>query len=167
MNRTNARRRVALVLFVVFIVVPLTELYVLIQVGGLIGIWPTIALLVLDSVIGAWLMRREGARAWRAMRERLDTGRMPGRELAGGVLVVMGGALMLSPGFVTDAFGILLVLPVTRPIFRRLLMAYAAGRVMVTVNGTPSGPRGRGPDGTHPGAAGDAVVRGEVIDDGQ
>lgn len=166
MSRTSARRRVALVLFVLFIVFPLVELYVLIQVGELIGVWPTIALLVLDSILGTWLMKREGARAWRAMRERLDTGRMPGREVADGALVVMGGALMLSPGFVTDVFGILLILPLTRPLFRRLLMSYAAGRVMVTVNGAAAGGPRRGPDSTHPGAAGDAVVRGEVIDDG-
>lgn len=166
MSRTAPRRRLALVLFVVFIVVPLAELYVLIQVGELIGVWPTIGLLILDSVIGTWLMKREGARAWRAMRERLETGTMPGRELADGALVVMGGALMLSPGFVTDVFGILLVLPFTRPLFRRLLMSYAAGRVTVSVAGAAGGRRTR-PDSTHPGPAGDAVVRGEVIDDGQ
>lgn len=166
------RRRLALVLFVAFILVPLAELYVLIQVGGLIGIWPTIALLIVDSVIGAWLMKREGGRAWQALRARLDAGRMPGRELADGVLVVIGAALMLSPGFVTDALGLLLVVPVTRPFFRRLLTAYAAQRASVAVvghsfPGAPVDPQRQGrSQTTNPGpAAGDAVVRGEVLDE--
>lgn len=157
----SARRRWALLLFVVFIVFPLLELYVVIQVGSLIGVWPTIALLVVDSLIGAWLLKREGMRAWRALRARLDAGRMPGTELADGVLVVFGGALMLTPGFVTDALGILLILPFTRPLFRRLVTAWTAHRVSVTVAGgpVPGARRSPGP------SAGDAVVRGEVIDD--
>ena len=160
----SGRRRLAIVLFVAFILTPLAELYVLIQVGQLIGIWPTIALLVLDSMIGAWLMKREGMRAWRALRERIDAGRLPGRELADGALVVMGAALMLSPGFVTDALGLLLVFPLTRPFFRRLLTAYTAHRVSVAV--VPGAAGGPGRTRRSPGAdAGDGVVRGEVIDE--
>ncbi|MEQ6899754.1 FxsA family protein [Nocardioides sp. YIM 152588] len=164
----SGRRKLALVLFFAFIVVPLVELYVLIQVGEVIGAGPTIFLLILDSVIGAWLLKREWGSAWQALRDRLETGGLPTRELADGALVTLGGALMLSPGFVTDLLGVLLILPPTRPLFRRMLMAYAATRATVTVTDaygrTTYGPGTQTRPGT---AAGDAVVRGEVIDDEQ
>ena len=147
------RRMVSLALFTVFIVVPLIEIYVLIQVGQVIGPWWTILLLVLDSIIGTWLIRREGGRAWQALREAIHSGRMPARELADGALVLIGGTLMLAPGFVTDAFGILLILPLTRPVFRRLLTALVARRVLPNVTRPGPGPQ-QGP-----------VVRGEVVDD--
>ncbi len=104
-----------------FIGVPLLEIFVLIQVGQVIGPWWTILLLIVDSILGTWLIRREGGKAWRALTTALETGRMPARELADGTLILIGGTLMLTPGFVTDAFGILLILPVTRPVARRLL----------------------------------------------
>ena len=151
---TKRGRRWAGLLAVAFFVVPLLEIYVLIQVGQVIGPWWTILLLVLDSILGGWLIRREGSRAWRALRGAVEQGKLPARELADGVLVVLGGALMLSPGFVTDALGILLILPVTRPLFRRLLTSYAMSRVVVRTHERP------GP------AAGDgSVVRGEVVDE--
>lgn len=159
--------RVAALLLLAFLLVPILEIVVLIQVGKVIGPWWTILLLVLDSILGAWLIKREGRRAWEALRARIETGRLPARELADGVLVVLGGALMLSPGFVSDAFGILLILPVTRPVFRALLMAYTGRQVVrrTTGSGGPAGPMGRtGPyDDTRPGPT---VVRGEVIDEG-
>src|SRR4051794_25542203 len=132
-----------------FILVPLVEIYVIIQVGQAIGAWWTILLLVLDSILGSWLIRREGARAFRALREALDSGRMPARELADGALLLIGGTLMLSPGFVTDAFGILMILPFTRPFFRRALTRVVASRLVVLGTGGPVGPAG--PNG--PGAA--------------
>lgn len=143
-------RRVALLLFLAFVVMPILEIFVLIQVGQAIGPWWTILLLVLDSIIGAWLIKREGRRAWQALQARLQTGQMPARELADGVLVVLGGAFMLSPGFVTDALGILLILPITRPLFRGLLTSYALNRI--TTRTSP----GTSPQGD--------VVRGEVVD---
>ncbi|HWI42440.1 MAG TPA: FxsA family protein [Nocardioides sp.] len=151
---SRRRRRWPALLFVAFIVVPILEILVLIQVGHVIGPWWTILLLVLDSLLGSWLIKREGRRAWAALREQLQTGRMPHRELADGALIVLGGALMLSPGFVTDVFGIVLILPVTRPVFRRLLASYAVDQVASRVTRT-----------TDPGpSAGGAVVRGEVVD---
>jgi UPF0716 protein FxsA len=143
------------VLFVLFVVVPLVEIYVLIQVGQVIGPWWTILLLVADSIFGTWLIRREGGRAWTALRTALESGRMPARELADGGLVLIGGTLMLSPGFVTDVFGILLILPFTRPLFRGALTRLVTARLL-------SAPRnarrpGPGPDGP--------VIRGEVVDD--
>jgi UPF0716 protein FxsA len=155
------RRRIPWwVLALLFVVVPVVEIYVLIQVGQVIGVWWTVVLLVADSILGGWLIRREGSRAWRALRAALDEGRMPARELADGVLVVLGGALMLSPGFVTDAMGILLILPLTRPVFRNVLSSYAASRATVYATDRFRTQRRPGP------AAGDSsVIRGEVIDD--
>ena len=155
-----ARRRRGLgwLLFVAFVVVPIVEIYVLIQVGQVIGVWWTILLLIADSILGTWLIRREGGRAWQAMRTALDSGRMPAKELADGALILVGGTLMLSPGFVTDAFGILLILPFTRPLFRRLLTGVVARRLVVIgtgpENATRPGPRSQG-----------TVIQGEVVDD--
>ncbi|MGY2703548.1 MULTISPECIES: FxsA family protein [unclassified Nocardioides] len=150
-----ARKRrgvLTVALFTVFIVVPILEIYVIIQVGQVIGAWWTILLLVADSIFGTWLIKREGGRAWRALRSAIDEARMPARELADGALILVGGTLMLAPGFVTDAFGILLILPFTRPVFRRALAALVARRMALDVTRP-----GRGPDGP--------VVRGEVVDD--
>jgi UPF0716 protein FxsA len=147
------RRWTRLALFVAFIVVPLVEIYVLIQVGQVIGPWWTILLLILDSLFGTWLIRREGGRAWLALRVALESGRMPARELADGALILVGGTLMLTPGFVTDAFGILLILPFTRPAARRMLTQLVSRRLLAGYTTRP----GPGPGGP--------VVRGEVVDD--
>jgi UPF0716 protein FxsA len=149
----NRRRVSTAVLFVAFVVVPLGEIYVLIQVGQVIGPWWTILLLVLDSLLGSWLIKREGGRAWQALRTALQTGRMPARELADGALILVGGTLMLSPGFVTDALGILLILPFTRPVARRLLTRVVAQRLL------PRNARRPGP------GSGGSVVRGDVVDE--
>ncbi|WP_244928192.1 FxsA family protein [Nocardioides sp. W7] len=153
----SRRRSTRWVLFVLFVVVPLAELYVLIQVGQVIGAWWTILLLVLDSILGTWLIRREGGRALSALRTALESGRMPARELADGALLLVGGTLMLSPGFVTDLFGILLILPVTRPVFRRILTRVVTARLLATSLGPNAQRPGPGSDGS--------VVRGEVVDD--
>ncbi len=150
---TRRRGWTRLALFVAFIVVPLVEIYVLIQVGQVIGPWWTILLLILDSLFGTWLIRREGGRAWLALRVALESGRMPARELADGALILIGGTLMLTPGFVTDAFGILLILPFTRPAARRMLTQLVSRRLLAGYTTRP----GPGPGGP--------VVRGEVVDD--
>jgi UPF0716 protein FxsA len=116
-------------LVVVFVVLPLVELYVIVQVGHVLGILPTLGLLLLVSFLGAWLVKREGLRAWRAFRLAVTEGRVPARETADGALVLLGGALLVAPGFVTDAIGLLCVLPPTRAVVRRLGYAAAARRV--------------------------------------
>jgi UPF0716 protein FxsA len=143
------------VLVAAFIIVPILEIYVIIQVGQVIGAWWTIALLIADSILGSWLIRHEGRRAWQALTTALQSGRMPAKELADGALLLVGGTLMLSPGFITDAVGILLILPFTRPVARRLLTGYVGRRLVVVRPDAP--PPGPGPQGP--------VVRGEVIDD--
>jgi UPF0716 protein FxsA len=107
------------VLVVLFVVVPILEIYVIIQIGEVIGGWPTVALLLVESALGAWLIKREGRRAWNALRTAFQTGKMPGRELADAALVLVGGTLLLTPGFITDVFGFFFVLPFTRPLARR------------------------------------------------
>lgn len=146
---------VRLLMVALFIGVPLLEIFVLIQVGQVIGPWWTILLLVLDSILGTWLIRREGGRAWQALTVALQTGRMPARELADGALILVGGTLMLSPGFVTDGLGILLILPLTRPVARRLLTQLVTRRLLGPGNAKRPGP-----------GSGGSVVRGEVVDDG-
>lgn len=156
---------VRVVLVALFIGVPLLEIWVLIQVGQVIGPWWTILLLVADSIFGAWLVRREGGRAWQGLRTALETGRMPARELADGALILVGGTLMLAPGFVTDVLGILLILPLTRPVARRLLTAVITRRLVRA--GAAYGPM-PGPGNAKrpgPGPGGGPVVRGEVVDE--
>jgi UPF0716 protein FxsA len=112
-------------LFVAFVVMPLVELYVIVQVGQNIGVLPTIGLLLLVSVLGAWLVRREGARTWRSFRLALAENRVPARETADGALVIFGGALLLTPGFVSDVLGLLCILPPTRAALRKMVLSVA------------------------------------------
>src|ERR1700730_10337385 len=121
-----------LALFIVFLVLPVLEIYVIIQVGSVFGGWPTVALLLAESLLGAWIVRREGRRAWRALRQTFTGGGMPDRDLADAGLVLVGGVLLLTPGFITDLAGFLFVLPFTRPLVRRGLTVYVSRRVRIT-----------------------------------
>lgn len=106
-----------------FIVVPLVELAAIDWVAQRLTWGPTLVLLILDSLIGAVLVRREGQRAWTKFRQALDAGRWPGDEVVQGALVLVGGALLLTPGFVTDVLGLTLVLPPTRALYSRFIRA--------------------------------------------
>jgi len=97
-----------------FIAVPVIEMWILIQVGGEIGALPTIALVVLTAMIGLSLLKRQGLSTLMSARAKMDQGRIPAGELVSGVMLAVGGALLLTPGFVTDAAGFLLLLPMTR-----------------------------------------------------
>jgi UPF0716 protein FxsA len=121
---------VPLVLLLLFVVVPVVEIWVIVQVGQAIGIVPTLLLLLADAVVGTWLFRREGRKAWAALREAIAAGRVPAKEVADGALVVVGGAFLLSPGFVTDAVGLLCVLPPTRAFLRRALTGLVRARLL-------------------------------------
>jgi UPF0716 protein FxsA len=120
-------------LVLIFIVVPIAELYVIIKVGGAIGVLPTIALLIADSFLGAALLRSQGRAAWRRFNEALAAGRVPAREVFDGAMIIIGGAFLLTPGFITDAIGLLLLLPPTRAIFRGLVARMARRRAAFTV----------------------------------
>ena len=119
-----------LLLVIVFIVVPLAELYVLIQVGREIGAPLTIGLLIADSLLGAALMRSQGRATWRRFNAALSEGRVPHREVLDGALVIFGGALLLTPGFLTDVLGLILLAPPTRALVRAMLVRRFAGRVV-------------------------------------
>ena len=153
----------AALLVVAFLVTPVVEIYVIIQVGQEIGALPTVVLLILESALGAWLVRREGSRAWTALRSAIGTGRLPSRELADAALVLVGGTLLLTPGFVTDVFGFFLVLPMTRPLARRALGWFLARRTAAVLrrHSRPAASASRPP--TDP--SGHRVVPGEVVKD--
>ena len=155
-TRQRRRRPLVAVLVILLVVVPIVEVSVLVAVGRAIGGWQTLALLLVESLLGAWLVRREGTRAWAALVTALQTGRMPSRELTDAALVLVGGTLLLTPGFVTDVVGFFFVLSFTRPLARGLLVHLVERRLLVGLR--PFGPQfgaGPGPDRT---------VRGTVID---
>jgi UPF0716 protein FxsA len=130
------------ILAIAFIVVPLVELAVIIAVGDLIGLVPTLLLLLVVSAAGAWLSKREGLAAWRRFQLALAEGRVPTVEVADGAMILLAGALLLTPGFLSDVVGILLLLPPTRAMARRLAPRLAArrlrrrGRRVVVVDGS-------------------------------
>ena len=164
------RRRVPWwVLALLFVVVPVLEIYVLIQVGQVIGAWWTVLLLVADGFLGSWLMKREGTKAWRALREALDERRMPARELADGALILIGGTLLVTPGFLSDAVGFFCVLPFTRPLARAALARFL-DRKFLSGPGAPGYVRSRQQTGDRSGQqtrqrpGPDQVVQGEVVD---
>src|ERR671938_1590670 len=128
-----------LLLVLLFIVVPIVELFVIIQVGEAIGVLPTIALLIADSILGSMLMRSQGRAAWRRFNGALAEGRIPHREVLDGALVIFGGALLLTPGFVTDILGLVLLLPPTRALVRRVMVRRFADRMIAAAT------RGRPP----------------------
>ncbi len=109
------------VVVLLFVVLPLTELYVAIEVGRWIGAPETIGLLLAVSVFGAWLARRQGLAVLGRVRAQLDAGRIPGRDLMDGLLVLIAGFMLLIPGFITDALGLLLLLPPARAGARSML----------------------------------------------
>ena len=134
-------------LVVLFITVPILEIFVIIQVGQAIGPWWTILILVADSILGSVLMRSQGRAVWRRFNETLSAGRPPAREVLDGVLVIFGGALLLTPGFATDIAGLLFLLPPTRAVFRRVLVRRLAHRMVVAGTGAFAGHRARPPRG--------------------
>jgi UPF0716 protein FxsA len=144
-------------LVVLFLIVPIIEIYVIVQVGQEIGALPTIVLLLVESAIGAWLVKREGRRAWQALKGAVGSGRLPSREVADAALVLVGGTLLLTPGFVTDVFGFFLIFPFTRRFARSALGWFAARRASALVTRSAGGKRPAGPRRTVPGE----VVRDE------
>lgn len=165
----------------------LLELVVLIWAFRSLGPWWTIGLLVLFAVLGTVLVRRESSRTWRAMRSAVDTGRVPGREIADAVLVLAGGLLLVLPGFLSDLLGLVLILPFTRGLGRWVLQTVIGVRIVGGAVGGPgsgspgdpgagggSGP-GWPPGGAGPGAGGQRpggpgyrqgdndIIEGEII----
>jgi UPF0716 protein FxsA len=141
----RTRRLLGWLLIAAFIAIPIAEVWVVTSIGGLLGLWPTLALLVVSAVVGAWLTRREGAKAWNSLVNAFGTGQLPTGRLADAALVLVGGILLMLPGFLTDLLGLVMILPFTRPLIRRFLAFLLARRVAAT------------------GGAGMVIIRGETV----
>jgi UPF0716 protein FxsA len=126
-------------LVVLLVLVPLVELYVLVQVASAIGVWNAIGLLLLISLLGAWIVKRQGMAMWRRAQLQITAGRVPTKEMADGVLLLLAGALLLVPGYVTSFFGLLLLLPPVRALVRGVLVKRWVGKVTV-IRSTYRGP---------------------------
>ena len=149
-------------LFLLFVLVPIVEIWLIGVVGHAIGFWPTFGLLLLSGILGAWFAKREGLRVLRDWQTALAQGRMPESGILDGLLVLVGGVLMVAPGFLTDTVGLLLVVPVTRRIAARFVRRWveariATGSIRVTHVGGP-GAGGAGGDGG-------GTVQGRVVQD--
>ena len=118
-------------LFILFTIVPATELYLLIRIGKVIGTERTIAIIIITGILGAYLARREGTRVWSEVQRKLSQGIMPGDELIEAVLVLIAGALLLTPGFLTDISGFSLLIPPIRAKIREAMKDRFASRVQV------------------------------------
>src|SRR4051812_36843991 len=153
-----------LLLILLFIVVPIVELFVIIQVGEAIGVLPTIALLIADSVLGSLLMRSQGRTAWRRFNTALAEARIPHREVLDGALVIFGGALLLTPGFVTDILGLVLLLPPTRALVRGVVARRFLPRIVATGVGGIAGAGRPGGARNRPGPADGGDVDGTATE---
>ncbi|MFL5779698.1 MAG: FxsA family protein [Thermoleophilaceae bacterium] len=122
-----------LALIAIFIVVPLAELYVILRVGDAIGLLPTLAILVADSLLGSWLLKTQGRAVWNRFNAAVGAGRVPHREVIDGVLIIFGGAFLITPGFITDIVGVFLLLPPTRAVVRRIARRSIERRAVVRV----------------------------------
>jgi UPF0716 protein FxsA len=170
-------------LVVLFLLVPVVEIYVIIQVGQLIGPLPTLLLLIFESLLGVWLLKREGRAAWVALQQAAAERRMPATELVDAGLVLVGGTLLVAPGFITDVVGFFFILPPTRPVTRRWLvwlLARRADRLIARAQWEAAGrptparnaasgrqrprARPRGPGGGRP-ARPKQVIPGELVTD--
>jgi len=126
-------------LVVLFIVVPIVELWLIIEIGDLTGVLPTIALLLADALLGSQLLCHQGRDAERRFKQALAERRFPGREAADGLMIAVGGTLLLTPGIISDVFGLFLLIPPTRAIARRLLRRFVNRRFVVVGMGDSGG----------------------------
>ncbi len=153
-------------LFALFLIVPLLDLALLVAVGERIGFWPTLAVVVLTAATGSWLAKREGLAAWQRVQQKMTSGGVPGPELIDGLLILIAGTLLLTPGFLTDLAGLVGLFPPTRSLLRSTVREWfeqsvATGKIHVVSGGLRGGPVGS-PFAARPPIVEDA----EVIDDG-
>jgi UPF0716 protein FxsA len=145
-RKTASRIRLAPILLVAFVVVPLAEIAVLIRVGSWIGLLPTLALIILTAVIGTWMLRRQGFAVLARAQRQLEQGVMPVAEVFEGLCLLVAGGLLLTPGFITDVCGALLLLPPVRAFLYRHVGHYLERHVVRAPGAPPAGrPPGRVP----------------------
>ena len=112
-----------------FLIVPVVELWGILQMGEWIGGWNTFLIILAMSALGAYFARSQGRKVWQDAQKQLQSGQMPGRALIDGIIVLVGGMLLLTPGFFSDLFGIILLLPITRPFFRHMVLQWLEKRM--------------------------------------
>ncbi len=154
-----------LILFLLFLTIPLIEIGLFIQVGGLIGLWPTIGIVILTAVLGAALWRQQGLAVMARAQEALNRGELPVTEVMDGAFLLVAGALLLTPGFATDTFGFLLFVPAFRQFLGRMVFNHMrkSGNVHIHTSGGSTGaPYGNGPQGRGP--TGRGIIDGEAKD---
>ena len=116
------------ILFLALLVVPVAELWVIVQVSGEIGVIPTLLLLLAVSVAGAWLLKQQGIATWRRLQDTMASGQIPTKEVTDGALILLGGALLLTPGFLSDVVGLVLLLPASRSALKGVVRRYLGRR---------------------------------------
>ena len=159
-------------LLLLFTIVPLVELYLLLLIGDLLGFWPTVAIVLVTGMLGAWLAKQEGLRVLRKWQASLAEGRMPEEGVLGGVLVLVGGVLLVTPGVLTDVTGLLLLLPPTRKLVANAVRARFEKKVregsvrVVTLHDVAGAAGVRRPSAPAPGVIDveGEVVEGEVVE---
>ncbi|MBU2978277.1 FxsA family protein [Alteromonas sp. C1M14] len=128
------------ILFLLFAVLPIIEIALLVKVGGIIGGWNTIGIVILTAFIGAYFVRREGIQTLQTAQMKMQRGEMPGKEMVDGLMLAVAGVLMVTPGLITDTLGILLVLPGTRHVIARYISANMKLRVVSATSGQQDSP---------------------------
>lgn len=151
-------------IFLLFVAVPIVEIALLVQVGSYIGTFNTIAIVIVTAVIGTWLLRQQGMATLQRAQLKMQTGELPASQLVEGVLLLVGGVLLLTPGFVTDAFGFCCLIPYSRRFLARWLSRRSTGFVFSSMNGA-SGPSSARPDRAQSSARSDRrAANGNVLE---
>jgi len=126
-------------LFLLFIIMPIAEIAVLIQVGGSIGVWTTIGIVILTAIIGTFMLRQQGLATLNKAQQRMQQGEMPAQQMLEGLLLLIGGVLLLTPGFITDFFGFCTLVPVSRQFLAKKLAERSVGNMNIFVGGSSFG----------------------------
>lgn len=126
-------------LFLLFVIMPIAEIAVLLKVGGAIGGWTTIGIVILTAIIGTAMLRQQGMATLNKAQQRAQKGEMPAQQLLEGLLLLIGGVLLLTPGFITDFFGFCTLIPISREFLAKKLAERSMGNLNIFVGGSPFG----------------------------
>ena len=122
------------IMFLIFLMVPFLEIYLLLKMGGLIGVFPTVLLVVFTAVLGAWMLRQQGFETWQRFQQGMAKGKVPAMEMLEGPVLLVGGAFLLTPGFFTDITGFICLIPYTR---KKLVTYLIERQLVVMADGGP------------------------------